>query len=83
MAAGKGKQLAKRLEHPEPNHEETRSGFRHRCLALAFEAYRREEISRGKLVELAMMLGLGRDKFYRLIEDAGLGDEPPAESGRT
>ena len=61
----------------------TQVGFRHRCLALALEAYRREEISRGKLVELAMMLGLGRDQFDRLLEDAGLGDEPPGERGRT
>jgi hypothetical protein len=83
MAAGKGKQLAKRLGLPEPDHEETRNGFRHRCLALALEAYRREEISRGKFVELAMMLGPGRDEFDRLLEDAGLGNEPPGERGGT
>jgi hypothetical protein len=45
-------------------------------LGLALEAYRREEISRGKLTELALMLGLHRDDVDSLIADAGLEGDP-------
>ncbi len=71
--AGDGRQLAEQLGLPEADHEETRNWFRRRFLGLALEAYRREEISRGKLTELASMLGLTADEIDRLIEDAGLG----------
>jgi len=77
--AGKGKPLAVHLGLEQPGSEETRNWFRHRFLALALEAFRREVISRGKLVELAAMLGLDRDEVDRLIEDAGLGGDPPGE----
>jgi Zn-dependent peptidase ImmA (M78 family)/DNA-binding XRE family transcriptional regulator len=83
---GRGKQIAAHLGLPEPNHAAIRDGFRHRILGLALEAYRREEISRGKLTELAAMLGIGRDEIDSLIEDAGLDDDSlvseVAESGR-
>lgn len=70
--AGRGKQIAEALGLPEPDHTEARDGFRHRTLGLALEAYRREEISRGKLVEVAAMLGIGREGVEVLIEDAPL-----------
>lgn len=72
--AGRGQQIAKTLGLPEPDHREARNWFRHRFLGLALEAYRREEISRGKLVELAAMLGVEREEAHLVIEDAGLGD---------
>ncbi|HEX3526488.1 MAG TPA: XRE family transcriptional regulator [Thermoanaerobaculia bacterium] len=80
---GRGKQIAAHLGLPEPNHAAIRDGFRHRILGLALEAYRREEISRGKLTELAAMLGISRDEVDSLIKDAGLDDDfLVAESGR-
>lgn len=72
---GRGKQIAAHLGLPEPDHTAVRDGFRHRILGLALEAYRREEISRGKLTELAAMLGISRDDVDSLIEDAGLDDD--------
>jgi hypothetical protein len=80
---GRGKQIAAHLGLPEPDHAAIRDGFRHRILSLALEAYRREEISRGKLTELAAMLGISRDEIDSLIEDAGLDDDSfVAESER-
>lgn len=76
--AGKGKQLAEMLGLPEPDDSIVRNEFRHRFLGLALEAYRREEISRGKLKELATMVDLTADELDRLIEDAGLDDDEPA-----
>jgi Zn-dependent peptidase ImmA (M78 family)/transcriptional regulator with XRE-family HTH domain len=53
---GKGRQLEKLLELPEPEHAKERNRFRHRFLSLALEAYRREAISHGKLEELFSIL---------------------------
>lgn len=69
---GRGKQLAEHLGLPEPDHAEVREQFQHRILGLALEAFRREEISRGKLDELASMLGFNRDRLVSLLEDADL-----------
>jgi Zn-dependent peptidase ImmA (M78 family)/DNA-binding XRE family transcriptional regulator len=69
---GKGKQLAKLLGLTEPDHEEMRSEFKHRFLGLALEAYRRDEISRGKLRELVAMVGLTADDLDQLLDDAGI-----------
>ncbi len=73
--AGRGKQIADHLGLPEPDHAEVRDGFQHRILGLALEAYRREDISRGKLNEVASMLGIDRGRVDSLIEDAGLDDD--------
>lgn len=72
--SGRGQQIADHLGLPEPDHTAVREGFKHRILGLALEAYRREEISRGKLDELASMLGFDRNRIDRLVDDAGLGD---------
>lgn len=69
---GKGRHLARLLGLPEPDHDEMRSEFKHRFLGLALEAFRREEISRGKLRELVSMVGLGADDLDQLMNDAGL-----------
>ena len=75
---GKGKQLAKLLGLTEPDHEEMRSEFKHRFLGLALEAYRRDEISRGKLRELVAMVGLTADDLDQLLDDAGIAaDDDP------
>ncbi len=80
-AAGNGKALASLLGLPEPDHVEMRFEFKHRFLGLALEAFRRDEISRGKLRELMAMVGLSPSIVDILIEDAGLeadssGSEP-------
>ena len=72
--SARGREIADALGLPEPNHEEARNWFRHRVLGLALEAYRREEISRGKLVELAAKLGIERDQASLLLDDARLGE---------
>jgi Zn-dependent peptidase ImmA (M78 family)/transcriptional regulator with XRE-family HTH domain len=73
--AGKGKQIAKLLGLSEPDHAEIRNQFRHRFLGLALEAYRREEISRGKLKELAAMVSLPAEELDNLLDDAGFDDD--------
>ncbi len=70
--AGRGRQLSQALGLREPDHEEARNWFRHRFLGLALEAFRREEISRGKLEELVLVLGVSREKLEELLEEAGL-----------
>lgn len=72
---GKGKQLSMLLGLSEPDHAEMRSEFRYRFLGLALEAYRRDEISRGKLLELVAMVGLSIDDLDQLLDDAGLDGE--------
>lgn len=69
---GKGKQLAELLGLPEPDHMEMRSEFKHRFLGLALEAFRRDELSRGKLRELVAMVGFAADDLDQLLEDAGI-----------
>jgi hypothetical protein len=77
---GKGRQLAALLGLPEPDHAHMRSEFKHRFLGLSLEAFRRDEISQGKLRELVSMVGLPSSDLDRLIEDAGIEtDSPGAE----
>jgi len=45
-------------------------------LWLGFEAYRREEISRGKLVELAERVGVDRDEIEEALHEAQPRPEP-------
>jgi Zn-dependent peptidase ImmA (M78 family)/DNA-binding XRE family transcriptional regulator len=55
---GQGKDLAAFLGLLEPEDEAERNQFSHRFLALALEAFRREEITRSKLCELAGMVNV-------------------------
>ena len=73
---GRGKQLARHLGLPTPDHVELRWRFQLRVLGLALEAYRREEISRGKLEEIASMLDVSVDRVPALLEDSGLANGP-------
>lgn len=71
---GRGRELASLLELREPDHEAARNEFRHRFLNLALEAFRRGEISRAKLAELAKMVDLGADELNHLLRQTGLDD---------
>jgi Zn-dependent peptidase ImmA (M78 family)/DNA-binding XRE family transcriptional regulator len=69
---GKGKQLAEMLGLPEPDHAGMRGEFKHRFLGLALEAFRRDELSHGKLRELVAMVGFAVDDLDQLLEGAGI-----------
>ena len=58
--------MAGNVEEPEHRDRELRSEIAH----LAIEAYRREEISRGRVLELSKMLGMKADVLLRLAEAA-------------
>ncbi len=73
--SGKGRQIARMLNLQEVDHGAVRNEFRHRFLGLALEAYRREEITHGKLVELAGMVDMSRDGVIRLLEETGLTED--------
>ena len=80
--AGKGKELAEQLGLPEPGHDESRRLFSHRFIGLALEAYRREEISRSKLGELAAMVNITIDVLDQLIEITGIDNNPSGDGDR-
>lgn len=67
-----GKRLAKLMDLEEPDHRKARDEFRHRFMNLAFEAYRREKISRAKLAELAEMVDVSLEDLDRVLAEAGL-----------
>ncbi|MEW6746517.1 MAG: XRE family transcriptional regulator [Planctomycetota bacterium] len=69
---GVGKALLLLLDLPDPDDEVARNEFRHRFLALALEAYRREEVSRQKLFELARMVGMTDEELEALLVQARL-----------
>lgn len=70
--AGTGKRLQELLRLPAPDPTELREEFRHRLLGLALEAYRRELISQGKLVELAHLVDVDRNEVLELLDQTGL-----------
>jgi hypothetical protein len=71
--SGAGQTIANFLAAPETSLEDTsREDFRRRFLALALEAYRREEITRSKLAELAAMVHLGRNELGAALASAKL-----------
>ena len=71
--AGAGKAVAEFLAAPELSGEQSsREDFRRRFLGLALEAYRREEITQGKLNELAAMVGMRRDEVRAVLTSAKL-----------
>lgn len=75
---GLGKDLVRLLDLPEPDADEARNEFRHRFLALALEAFRREEVSRRKLVELARMVGVADDEVETILARARLDESRDA-----
>ena len=75
---GVAREVAKLLRLPEPDHGAERHQFRRRFLTLALEAYRREEITRAKLRELAAMVETNDADLYRILEEVGIGEPGPA-----
>lgn len=77
---GMSKQVADLLGLPEVSQDDNISAFYRRYLVLALEAYRREKISRRKLMEIATKLGAGSEEIEHVIETLGLAHEEPAEA---
>lgn len=78
-SAGHGREIAALLGLPEPDHDALRNQFTHRFLGLALEAFRRDELSRAKLIELAGLVGLSPVELGSTMEFLGLGEDEPAE----
>lgn len=71
--AGDGRAIADFLRADDPTDRmDVREDFRRRFLALALEAYRREDITRSKLAELAGMVGVERAGIGSMLASAGL-----------
>jgi Zn-dependent peptidase ImmA (M78 family)/transcriptional regulator with XRE-family HTH domain len=70
--AGLGNELARLLNLPDSESDEDRDVFRHRVLGLALEAYRREQITRAKLVEVSRLLMMGAEEVQSVLIRAGL-----------
>lgn len=75
---GIDRDVAELLELPEPDHREARREFRRRFLALAIEAFRREQITRAKLRELAELTGTDDADLEHVLEEAGIDEPGPA-----
>ncbi|MFQ5504483.1 MAG: helix-turn-helix domain-containing protein [Planctomycetota bacterium] len=75
---GLGKALLRLLDLPDPDDQDARNEFRHRFLALALEAFRREEVSRQKLFELARMVGVADADLDKLLVRARLDESTEA-----
>ncbi len=69
--AGYGRELASLLSLPDED-EDDKDGFRHRVLSLGLEAYRRELITRAKLVEVATLLSMEAEEIQGLLRHVGL-----------
>ncbi len=67
-----GRTVANVLGLTERDREEARSEFRHRFLALGLEAFRRGEITRRKLGELAAMVKVGNHDLARTLSESGI-----------
>jgi Zn-dependent peptidase ImmA (M78 family)/transcriptional regulator with XRE-family HTH domain len=79
--AGRGRELARLLGLPEPDHAGERNRFGHRFLGLALEAFAREAISRAKLEELfAQILERPRAEIAREVLALVGEDEPTGVS---
>jgi Zn-dependent peptidase ImmA (M78 family) len=76
---GRGRELAAMLALPDTDDADDKNGFRHRVLSLALEAYRRDLITRAKLLELAALLSMNEAEVDQLLERAGLADRDSAD----
>ena len=78
---GLGKSLEGILDLPEQDHSRARNEFRHRFMALGIEAFRREEITRAKLRELAALVGVEEGDLSDFLDRAcpEIGDEETGE----
>lgn len=76
---GMSKQVGALLGLAELSGDETFTAFYRRYLVLALEAYRREKISRRKLLEIAGKLGIGAEEVETVIDGLGLDHEGETE----
>jgi Zn-dependent peptidase ImmA (M78 family)/transcriptional regulator with XRE-family HTH domain len=76
---GTSKQLAAFLGLSEISDHDNITAFYRRYLVLALEAYRREKISRRKLIEIAGKLGVKPAEVEQVVEDLGLAPEESAD----
>ena len=72
-------QVADLLGLAEVSQDDNINAFYRRYLVLALEAYRREKISRRKLIEVATKLGVDAPEIENVIETLGLVHDEPAE----
>jgi len=75
---GVSQQLAGVLGLPQLSAVDNITEFHRRSLALALEAYRREKISRRKLIEVSEKLGVRADEIERVVANLGLAPEEEA-----
>ncbi|MBI5571533.1 MAG: ImmA/IrrE family metallo-endopeptidase [Desulfomonile tiedjei] len=82
--AGRSKDIRAGLGLPDPEEYWRRREFRHRFLGLALEAYRRERISRSKLLELAHMVDVSTEAMERMVDESGidLGKDPDTTASK-
>lgn len=76
----KGNQVSTLLGLNEVSHEHARNEFRHRFVGLALEAYRRDKISRKKLLELGGMVEVGEEDLTALLQSLGFDTAEDAEA---
>jgi hypothetical protein len=76
---GRGRGLAGLLTLRDTYEVEDKNGFRHRVLNLALEAYRRDQITRAKFVELGRLLSVREEEVDQVLERAGLSGEEPTD----
>ena len=76
---GMSKQLADLLGLVEVSDEENIGAFYRRYLVLALEAFRREKISRRKLIEIASRLGISSKEIDEVVHGLGLGHDESFE----
>jgi Zn-dependent peptidase ImmA (M78 family)/transcriptional regulator with XRE-family HTH domain len=77
--SGMSQQLASLFGLIQPSAEENITAFHRRYLFLVLEAYRRDKISRRKLLEIAGNLGVESRELEIVIDNLGLGQDEPAE----
>jgi len=78
-SGGMSKQLADLLGLAEISEDENIRAFYRRYLILALEAYRREKISRRKLIEIANKLGVSATEVEKVVQSLGLVHDEPTE----
>ena len=76
----KGNQVSTLLGFNEVSHKHARNQFRHRFVGLALEAYRRDKISRKKLLELGRTVEVGEEELTALLQSLGFDTAEDAEA---
>jgi Zn-dependent peptidase ImmA (M78 family)/transcriptional regulator with XRE-family HTH domain len=77
--AGMSPRLAALFGLTQPTADENIAAFHRRYVLLALEALRREKISRRKLVEIAVKLGVSAAEIESVVDTLGLVPDEPAE----